>query len=148
LASQFAMADKSSFSNFLEASLGLNLRMAKAISTCFPLTKSATRRIFLGEVGQLLSLAIASCFFSSFNLSAICLLRTPIAYLLFSFVFGPRMSPKGSCGRKFPKLVTYHVLGHIHGNKLFSVVHRYGLSHKIRGDHRGPGPSFDHGLLT
>ena len=45
--------DRSNFSNLREASFGLNFKIASALFTSSPRTKSATRRIFRGDVGQL-----------------------------------------------------------------------------------------------
>ena len=52
--------------------------MFNASKTSFPRTVSATRRIFRGEVGQLLSFAIAMFFIASLRSSAFNLLRDPI----------------------------------------------------------------------
>ena len=76
---QFEIADIKSFSSLLEASFWLNFKIVKAMSTFFPLTESATILIFLGEVGQLLSFAKATCFFASLIFSALCLFLSPIA---------------------------------------------------------------------
>src|SRR5210317_2471653 len=86
LACQLAIADNNNFSILPEASFWLNFNIAKAGSTCFPLTRSATNRIFLGEVGQLFNFAKATCFFPSLMASAMFLLRTPIAYFLPLFL--------------------------------------------------------------
>src|SRR5690554_3982968 len=89
LACQFAMADKRSFSNFCEASFELNLNIFNALSIFSPLTISAIRRIFLGDVGQLFNLAIYKSFLASLILSALSLLRTPIVYYLLALFLAP-----------------------------------------------------------
>ena len=58
------------------------------------------------------------------------------------------MPPEGTGRRKFPELVPYHVFGDIYRYELTPVVHRDGLTHKIRGDHGGAGPGLDNGLLA
>jgi large subunit ribosomal protein L22 len=87
---QLAIAESKSFSRRREASFGLNLNICRAFSAFCPLTKSATKRIFLGEVGQLLSLAKATCFLSALIASAICFLRIPIALVIFYLYFLPQ----------------------------------------------------------
>jgi hypothetical protein len=55
--SQLAIADFSSFSIFVEASLFENFKTLKALFTSIPRIMSATRRILRGDVGTFLSLA-------------------------------------------------------------------------------------------
>ena len=58
------------------------------------------------------------------------------------------MPPEGTRRGKFSQFVSYHVLGDIHRDELPAVVDGDGLPHEIRGDHRGPGPGLDYGLLA
>src|SRR5690606_23619855 len=89
LACQLAIADNNSFSKRLEASFWLNFKILSALSTRSPLTKSATKHIYLGDVGQLLSFAKATCFLFSLIASAICFLRLPIAYYFLPLFLAP-----------------------------------------------------------
>lgn len=102
-ACQFAMAESNNFSNLREASFELNLKMASALSTWTPLIKSATKRIFLGDVGQLFNFAKAICFFSALIFSAISLFRTPIAYF-FPLFLAPAWPLKDRVGENSPNL--------------------------------------------
>src|SRR5690606_7161894 len=104
LACQLAIAESTNFSNRRDASLGLNLKIFRAISAFCPLTKSATKRIFLGDVGQLLSLAKAICFFSSLIASAICFLRLPIAYYFLPLFLAPACPRNERVGENSPSL--------------------------------------------
>ena len=59
----------------------------KALSVLrFSAKESSKRRIFLGDVGQSLSFAKATCLRSSFNCAAISFLRTHIAYFFPLFL--------------------------------------------------------------
>ena len=97
--------------------LGSNLSMFSALLTRSPRIKLTTNRIFLVEVGILLSLAIAS----------IALLVTPV---LSSY-----MSPEGARRSKFSQLVSNHVFCDINGDEFISVMHSKSVTDKIRGNH-------------
>src|SRR5690606_22672919 len=103
-ACQFAIADSNKVSKRFDASFWLNFKILSAFSTFSPLTKSATKRIFLGDVGQLLSFAKAMCFFSSLIASAICFLPLPIAYYFLPLVLAPAWPLKGLVGENSPNL--------------------------------------------
>ena len=85
LASQFAIAERRSFSTFAAASLLENLRIPNARNTSLPRTISATRRILRGEEGTLINLANACDLRASFITSADCLFLTPIVFNFFFY---------------------------------------------------------------
>src|SRR6185312_10846483 len=51
-------------------------------------------------------------------------------------------------GRKFAKLVAYHLFGDVNGDKLLPVVHGDRVSHHLRQDRRPPRPRLHHFLFV
>ena len=58
------------------------------------------------------------------------------------------MAPEGTGGGEFAQLVTYHILGDVHGDMLLSVMYGNGVTDHIGEDGGRPGPSLDDGLLA
>src|SRR5664280_1357360 len=50
--------------------------------------------------------------------------------------------------RKLAQLVSHHVLGHVHRNKLLAIVHGNGVAHKFGKDRRTPRPGLDYLLVV
>ena len=65
LFSAFAIADFNNFSIVSDAIFGVNLTIANASDTSFPLIKSATILTFLAEILAYLRVALASIFATS-----------------------------------------------------------------------------------
>ena len=82
---QFSIAESNSLCKEVAASFWLNFRIANAFSTEIPRTKSATKRILRGDVGQLFNLAKATLRFASLISIAFSLLRTPIAFIFYLY---------------------------------------------------------------
>ena len=58
------------------------------------------------------------------------------------------MTAELTSGSELTELVSNHVLSNVNRNKLITVVHCYGMSHEIGGNHRSAGPCLYYSLLA
>lgn len=52
-----------------------------------------------------------------------------------------------TCRSEFAELVTYHVFGNVHRNKLITIVNSKGMTNEFGSDHGSAAPCFDHRFL-
>src|SRR5215510_13985635 len=132
-----AIAARKVLSRMRAAFFGVKRRMESAASTCLPRIRSATRRAFCGEIRTLRVTALAS----------ITILLRLHCFLDFALAI-PRVTVERPRGRKLSKLVSNHILCHIHGDELASVMDRKGVTDHFRNDRRTPRPCLDDLLFS
>ena len=148
---QLAIADSKRASIRAAPCLGSNLSTLRACCTFLPRTKSATKRIFCGEVGTFFSFAIASisCIYRCTRTTRFTAdNRHRAGFLAFTFIFFGYVTTEVPGRGKFPKLMAYHIFGYIHRNKLVTVVYRKGMPYKIRRHHAAAAPGFYYGFFA
>ena len=64
------------------------------------------------------------------------------------FLAVARVAAECAGGGKFAKLMSYHVLSDIDGNKLVAIVYCESVANKLGGYHRSAAPSLDNRLLA
>src|SRR5574344_1281699 len=130
LCSALAMADSSTFLTMPAAFFCVNARMLRAWSTCLPRIRSATGRPLSTDKRTPRRTARVSDMFYS---------------LLLGFLVGG-VTLEGTSQSEFAQLVTYHLVGDVHGHVLLAVVHGNGQTDEIGQHHGATRPSLD-GLL-
>lgn len=58
------------------------------------------------------------------------------------------MAAEDAGGSELAKLVTHHVLGDVHRDKLVAIVHGDSLTHEVGRNHRSSRPCLDGNLLV
>src|SRR5690349_19966968 len=136
LCSAFAIADSSSFFTMRAPFFGENAITFNARSTGMRRIKSATRRPFCADRRTPLSVAVVSI------MSALAPRRVSRDILV------GRVALERACQRESDELLPDHVLGHVHGNVLFAVVHRAREPHGCGHYRRAPRPGLDRLLVV
>src|SRR5436309_3459007 len=128
--SALAIADRSTFSISRAAACGEYWRTDSASATLRPRITSATSRAFRGDTRMNRATALVSMLLER---------RRP-------FGVGA-VRAEGARRRELAELVPDHVLGHVHGDELPTVVHCQGVTDELRADRRPPRPGLDDLLL-
>src|SRR5574344_528189 len=131
LCSALAMADSSTFLTMPAAFFCVNARMLRAWSTCLPRIRSATGRPLSTDKRTPRRTARVSDMFYS---------------LLLGLLVGG-VTLEGTRQSKFAPLVTYHLVGDVHGHVLLAVVHGNGQTDEIGQHHGTTRPGFDGTLV-
>src|SRR5579862_3514812 len=136
--SALAIAERRTFSMDGEMLLLVARRIWIASPAFCPRIRSITRRAFCGEVLRYRASALASITIS---------LRSRRLRRLLGGSLG-RVSLEHPRRRKLAQLVSYHVLGNVHGDELLAVMHGQRMADEIGQNGRAARPGFHHFLLA
>src|SRR5215217_373507 len=114
-----------------------NSRSASAVATFLPRMSCATRFSFCGETRSMRATALASLSGNARGVAALPILL-PLRLLV------RRVAVEGAGRRELAELVADHLLGHVDGDVLLTVVDAEGEADELRQDRGAAAPDLDH----